>query len=275
MAITLKNVTLERSSHVILRDASFQFSDNKWTAIVGENGAGKSTLLQAIQQFIPIQQGHIHLDGKIGFLFQHADQQFFESTVEKELRFAPRHFGWSREKTDIKIAEVLNLVQLDASILPMLPYQLSGGQKKRLALALVFMMEPTILLADEPTAGLDPVQRALVLSILKKWQQQGHTIIAITHELTDVLTFADDVLLMAKDKAPQLFETEQFFFEVPKRKGVYFPPPIAMFHLIEQRLQSPLPRARSMPALIQIMKEAIPNGTSYSICSTHVHSTSS
>lgn len=129
MAITLKNVTLERSSHVILRDASFQFSDNKWTAIVGENGAGKSTLLQAIQQFIPIQQGHIHLDGKIGFLFQHADQQFFESTVEKELRFAPRHFGWSREKTDAKIAEVLNLVQLDASILPMLPYQLSGGQK--------------------------------------------------------------------------------------------------------------------------------------------------
>lgn len=257
MGIDVHNITIERASQIILCNTSLQFSDNKWTAIIGENGAGKSTLLQAMQQLLPLKQGRITVDGDIGFLFQHADQQFFETTVEKELSFAPHYFGWSRAKIDAKIHEVLTLVQLDPSILPMLPYQLSGGQKKRLALATVLMMEPAILLADEPTAGLDPVQHDVMLNILKTWQQQGHTIIAITHELTDVLAFADDIIVMAKDKPPQQMDTEAFFFDAPARQGFHFPPSVATFHLVEEKLQRRLPRARTTAELIHIIQEEV------------------
>lgn len=257
MAIHVDNVTISIASQRILYDSSIQFSDNKWTAIIGENGVGKSTLLQAIHQLTPLTKGQITVNGTIGFLFQQADQQFFESTVEKELRFAPRHAGWSHDKIDAKINDVLALVQLDRSILQMLPYQLSGGQKKRLALATVLMMEPDILLADEPTAGLDPLQHDMMLDVLKTWQQQGHTVIAITHELADVLAFADEVVVMKKGMAPQHIDTEAFFFDAHVRQGFTFPPSVAAFHAVEQHVQRRLPRARTTAELIQIIQQEV------------------
>ncbi|CAM3018168.1 ATP-binding cassette domain-containing protein [Paenibacillus sediminis] len=260
MDIQLDSITVEKEQYTVFQNLSVTFREKRWTAVVGQNGVGKSTLLEVVKKLYKPKSGTVTAPDNIGYLFQHADAQFFEPTVEKELQFAPLHFGWSKEKIQQGIAEVLEMVQLDASVLVKSPYQLSGGQKKRLALAVILILQPTVLLVDEPTAGLDPMQKKMMLDVLKKWQLQGNTLICITHEMEEVLAYGDDVYMMKKTGDHQMKTVEECFFKSPDsllEAGLALPPSVACFHDVQNRLQTPLNPARTNDKLLRSIVEGM------------------
>ncbi|MFJ5771141.1 ATP-binding cassette domain-containing protein [Psychrobacillus sp. NPDC093180] len=253
MVYQLNNVSVKYSNRTALRNISCTIEEGKWISVIGQTGAGKSTFVQVLKGLIAnidgdylIDQRPVKRDAKgqlmvipeIGFVFQYPEHQLFETTVFKELVFAPKQQGWSHQQISKSISNVLPLLGLAEDILPLAPFQLSGGQKRRVAIASVLMMNPQLLIVDEPTAGLDPVSKATLLKLLKKWQQQeSRTIIFVTHQMEDVAEYSDEVIVFHEGCLVKQLDTRTLFLEQPhllEKIGMPLPESIQFLRIVEE-----------------------------------------
>ena len=200
-----------------LSDVSLTIEDGSYTAIIGHTGSGKSTILQLLNGLLVPTDGSVRvfdtlitptsvnkqirqIRKQVGLVFQFAENQIFEETVLKDVAFGPQNFGVSVEEAEAIAREKLALVGIDESLFNRSPFELSGGQMRRVAIAGILAMEPRILVLDEPTAGLDPIGRKELMTLFKKLHQDGITIVLVTHLMDDVAEFADQVYVMEKGK---------------------------------------------------------------------------
>lgn len=222
MGIILENVSYTYQegtpfASAALSDVSLSIEDGSYTAIIGHTGSGKSTILQLLNGLLVPTEGSVRvfdtlitstsvnkqirqIRKQVGLVFQFAENQIFEETVLKDVAFGPQNFGVSVEEAEAIAREKLALVGIDESLFERSPFELSGGQMRRVAIAGILAMEPSILVLDEPTAGLDPIGRKELMALFKKLHQDGITIVLVTHLMDDVAEFADQVYVMEKGK---------------------------------------------------------------------------
>ena len=222
MGIILDNVSYTYQegtpfASAALSDVNLSIEDGSYTAIIGHTGSGKSTILQLLNGLLVPTKGSVRvfdtlitstsvnkqirqIRKQVGLVFQFAENQIFEETVLKDVAFGPQNFGVSVEEAEAIAREKLALVGIDESLFGRSPFELSGGQMRRVAIAGILAMEPSILVLDEPTAGLDPIGRKELMTLFKKLHQDGITIVLVTHLMDDVAEFADQVYVMEKGK---------------------------------------------------------------------------
>ena len=199
-----------------LDDVSLYFEKGDIVAVIGHTGSGKSTLLQHLNGLIKADSGDVKYDGKsiysskeelrkcrfnVGLCFQYPEHQLFESTVYKDISFGPTNMGLSAEEIKERVFESIKFVGLTEDYLEKSPFDLSGGEKRRVAIAGVLAMRPGVLILDEPTAGLDPVGKNNLLNMIKEYNAStGSTVIFVSHNMDDVALIADRVVVMNKGK---------------------------------------------------------------------------
>ena len=222
MGIALENVSFTYQegtplASTALSDVSLTIEDGSYTALIGHTGSGKSTILQLLNGLLVPSQGSVRvfdtlitstsknkdirqIRKQIGLVFQFAENQIFEETVLKDVAFGPQNFGVSEEDAEQIAREKLALVGIDESLFNRSPFELSGGQMRRVAIAGILAMEPALLVLDEPTAGLDPLGRKELMNLFKKLHQSGMTIVLVTHLMDDVAEYANQVYVMEKGR---------------------------------------------------------------------------
>ena len=224
-----------------LIDVSLKIEDNSFVAFVGETGSGKSTLMQNLNALLVPSQGEIEIDDfvitpkakknkrikelrkHVGLVFQFPEYQLFEETVERDVAFGVKNFGADEETALKKAHEALLSVGLDESYFTRSPFDLSGGEKRRVAIAGILAIEPDILVLDEPTAGLDPKGMNEIMSLVKKMHENGKTIILVTHDMDVVMKYCEKVFVLNKGRLAfegnpfELFamDNESLAIEVP------------------------------------------------------------
>ncbi|WP_019775837.1 energy-coupling factor transporter ATPase, partial [Streptococcus sobrinus] len=238
MGISLKNVSFTYQAGTpfegrALFDISLEIKDGSYTAFIGHTGSGKSTIMQLLNGLNLPSQGTVTVDDlvinpnsknkeikgvrkKVGLVFQFPESQLFEETVLKDVAFGPKNFGLSKEEAEKIAREKLALVGLTADLFEKNPFDLSGGQMRRVAIAGILAMEPEILVLDEPTAGLDPKGRRELMELFAKLHQQGQTIVLVTHLMDDVANYANQVYvleaghLVASGQPREVFQRVEF-----------------------------------------------------------------
>lgn len=195
-----------------LDDVNITINDGEFVAFIGHTGSGKSTLIQHLNALIKPTSGKILLDGedinadktklkairqKVGLVFQYPEHQLFEMTVFKDVCYGPKNMGLSEEEVKNAAEKALSLVGLDQSFYDKSPFELSGGQKRRVAIAGILAMNPRVLVLDEPTAGVDPRGRDEILGAIDHMHKEtGITVILVSHSMEDVAKFADRIVVM-------------------------------------------------------------------------------
>lgn len=205
--------------------------DGSYTALIGHTGSGKSTILQLLNGLNIPTSGSVIVDDmvinatsdkkgikqvrkKVGLVFQFPESQVFDETVLKDVAFGPQNFGISQEETEKIAREKLALVGISEELFERSPFELSGGQMRRVAIAGILAMEPNVLVLDEPTAGLDPAGRQELMDIFKQLHANGMTIVLVTHLMDDVANYADWVYVMEKGKLIRSGKPRDVFQEV-------------------------------------------------------------
>ena len=197
-----------------VKDVNIEIEEGELVGIIGHTGSGKSTLIQHLNGLIKPTSGKIFIDGvdihdkdvklrdvrfKVGLVFQYPEYQIFEETVYKDIAFGPTNMGLDEGEIDKRVRETAKLVGIDDSLLNKSPFELSGGQKRRVAIAGVMAMRPKVLILDEPTAGLDPRGREMILGQIKHYHEEtGSTVLLVSHSMEDVARFAQKILVMNK-----------------------------------------------------------------------------
>ena len=210
-----------------VEDMSFDVYDGEFLGIIGHIGSGKSTLIQHLNGLLKPTSGQILLHGKdiwaepkkirdvrfqVGLVFQYPEYQLFEETCYKDIAFGPKNMGLDDKEVDRRVQEAAKFVGLDQALLQRSPFELSGGQKRRVAVAGVMAMEPRILVLDEPAAGLDPEGRDSILSAIKAYHKKtGTTVLLVSHSMEDIARYADKVLVMAQ-KHVAMYDTVENVF---------------------------------------------------------------
>ena len=200
-----------------LDNVSFELQEGSFNAIIGHTGSGKSTLMQHFNALIRPTSGKIEIAGTtitpettnknlkelrrhVSLVFQFPEAQLFENTVIDDIAFGPKNFGYDNEKAFASARFWLKKVGLPEEIGKRSPFELSGGQMRRVAIAGVMAYEPEILCLDEPAAGLDPEARKQMMALFSEYQKEGHTVILVTHNMDDVANYAENVLVMEHGK---------------------------------------------------------------------------
>ena len=242
MGIALENVSFTYQegtplASTALSDVSLTIEDGSYTALIGHTGSGKSTILQLLNGLLVPSQGSVRvfdtlitstsknkdirqIRKQVGLVFQFAENQIFEETVLKDVAFGPQNFGVSEEDAEKIAREKLALVGINESLFNRSPFELSGGQMRRVAIAGILAMEPAVLVLDEPTAGLDPLGRKELMNLFRKLHQSGMTIVLVTHLMDDVAEYANQVYVMEKGrlvkggKPSDIFQDVVFMEEV-------------------------------------------------------------
>ena len=210
--------------HQALQDVSFSVNRGEFIGIIGHTGSGKSTLMQQLNGLLKPTSGTVLLDGKdiwsdkkltrearfrVGLVFQYPEYQLFEETVYKDIAFGPKNMGLKADEIDRRVREAAGFVGLTEEQLQVSPFDLSGGQKRRVAIAGVIAMEPEVLILDEPTAGLDPIGRAGILANIEAYRKgKNATIMMVSHSMEDVARLTDRLLVLngshlAMDATPE------------------------------------------------------------------------
>ncbi|EOR26011.1 cobalt transporter ATP-binding subunit [Niallia nealsonii AAU1] len=213
----------------VLNSVNLTIESGTFTALIGRTGAGKSSLLKTLNGLLLPSEGSIRVGNtvikssnqkdairkirkQVGMVFQFPESQLFAETVEKDICFGPLNFGVPLEEAKEKAKKVIDLVGLEPSILSKSPFSLSGGQKRRVAIAGILAMEPSVLVLDEPGAGLDPQGKKEIMSLISTWhQQEGLTTILVTHDMEDVALYADRVILMDQGKILKYEKNKKIF----------------------------------------------------------------
>lgn len=245
-------------------DIDLSIKDGSFTAIVGHTGSGKSTVLQHLNALKKPTEGTVtigdrvitnlsenkglkSLRKKVGIVFQFPEAQLFEETVGKDIAFGPKNFGMSEEEGLEKARELLPLVGLDESFMERSPFDLSGGQMRRVAIAGVLALEPEVLVLDEPTAGLDPQGRKEVMNMFHSlYKNKGLTIVLVTHQMDDVAEYADHMIVLEKGTVMKEGHPREIFKEAgwlaSMQLGV--PSTVKFAHELEEKFEwtfDPLP----------------------------------
>lgn len=219
--LEIKNLTYTYSAgtpfeHTALDNISFQVNRGEFIGIIGHTGSGKSTLMQQLNGLLKPTAGTVMLDGndiwsdkkltrqvrfRVGLVFQYPEYQLFEETVYQDIAFGPRNMGLDEKEIDRRVREAAGFVGLSEQQLSVSPFDLSGGQKRRVAIAGVIAMEPEVLILDEPTAGLDPVGRADILGNIQSYRKaKNATIMMVSHSMEDVARLTDRLLVLNGSK---------------------------------------------------------------------------
>jgi energy-coupling factor transport system ATP-binding protein len=222
----MSKITLENISYIYSPDTPFEMRalsdinlhirENAVTGLIGHTGSGKSTMVQLFNGLTRPTSGRVLLDGKdiweepkrikhirfrVGLVMQYPEYQLFEETVRADIAFGPKNMGLSAEEIAERVSEAAALTGLDEALLEHSPFDLSGGQKRRVAIAGVIAMRPEVLVLDEPAAGLDPRGRDTILHMLRDYQQKtGATVIIVSHSMEDMARFCDDIVVLAHGK---------------------------------------------------------------------------
>lgn len=219
-------------SSVALEGVDFHLEEGHFVALVGRTGSGKSTIAQLLNALLTPSEGAVQVDSfvnapkthkkrkavkalrkHVGLVFQFPEYQLFAETVEKDVAFGPHNFGLSKEKALEKAHEALRLVGLDPSFDKRSPFELSGGEKRKVAIAGILAMEPSYLILDEPTSGLDPKAAEETMALFKEINAKGTSVIFVTHDMDLVLEYADTVLVMADGKLVKMTTPSALFGE--------------------------------------------------------------
>ncbi len=259
MQIQVKNLTHVYSEgmpyeSVALTDVSFEIDEGEFVGVIGHTGSGKSTLIQHLNGLLKPKSGSILADGiditakdvkmwdirrRIGLVFQYPEYQLFEETVKKDVAFGPLNLGLSQEEADERAKEAIGLVGLDyEEIADRSPFELSGGQKRRVAIAGVIAMKPEVLILDEPTAGLDPKAHGDILSMIEKIHRvQQNSIILVSHNMGDIARLADKVLVMHRGRLALTGTPREVFSqsELLESMGLGLPPSTSMMKELKKR----------------------------------------
>ena len=199
-----------------LDGVNIKISDGKITGIIGHTGSGKSTLVQAIGGLIEPDEGRVLFCGKdiwenrkeirnhrfrVGLVMQYPEYQLFEETIRKDIAFGPRNMGLSEEEIEERVIEAAKFVELPTHLLEKSPFELSGGEKRRAAIAGIIAMRPDVLVLDEPAAGLDPRGRAAIFKNIAEYRHAtGKTVIIVSHSMEDVARYCDELVVMSGAK---------------------------------------------------------------------------
>ncbi|MCR5782286.1 MAG: energy-coupling factor transporter ATPase [Clostridia bacterium] len=244
--LEIKNLTYKYSvgtpfEKVALSNISFSVSKGDFLAVIGHTGSGKSTLIQHFNALLEPASGQVLLDGKdinadkitrrdarfkVGLCFQYPEYQLFESTVYDDIAFGPGNMGLGKEEIDARVKRAAEFVGLTSAMLKKSPFDLSGGEKRRAAIAGVMAMEPEILVLDEPAAGLDPVGRRNMLELIKTYRKRtGSTVIIVSHSMEDVALCAEKVLVLSNGEVAMYDRIENVFSqaETLRRIGLNVP----------------------------------------------------
>ena len=214
-------------SKTAIEDVNIAIKKGEFIGLIGHTGSGKSTLIQQLNGLLRPTSGTVLLNGKdiwekkkeirkvrfqVGMVFQYPEYQLFEDTVIKDIGFGPRNMGLSQDEVNQRVMQAVDFVGLDHALLEKSPFDLSGGEKRRSAIAGVIAMDPDVLILDEPTAGLDPQGRDHLLSQIKAYhKQRQNTVILVSHSMEDIARVADRVLVMNESKVFLFDETAKVF----------------------------------------------------------------
>mgnify|MGYP003450449909 CR=1 FL=1 len=210
-----------------LDNVNIDIEKGEFIAIIGHTGSGKSTLVQQLNGLLKATKGEVLLDGKnihenkqtlfdarfrVGLCFQYPEYQLFEETVYKDIAFGPTNMGLSKGEIDERVRNAAKYVGIPDEMLSKSPFDLSGGEKRRVAVAGVISMEPEILILDEPTSGLDPMGREQILELIKNYREKtGKTVIIVSHSMDDVARFATKVIVMNDSKVEMTGTVDDVF----------------------------------------------------------------
>ena len=238
-----------------LYDVNLNIPDGSYTALIGHTGSGKSTVTQHLNALLKPTEGSVtigdriitnksnnknlkDLRKKVGIVFQFPESQLFEETIAKDIAFGPMNFGVSEADAMAIVRRVLPLVGLDESFMERSPFDLSGGQMRRVAIAGVLAMEPEVLVLDEPTAGLDPAGRREIMNMFYQLHiDNGLTIVLVTHQMNDVATFADHVVILEKGTVVRMGPPAEIFQDAAwlQEKQLGLPSALAFLDTLSQK----------------------------------------
>lgn len=219
-----------------LDNVNIDIPEGEFVAIIGHTGSGKSTLVQHLNGLLKATKGEVLLDGKnihenkqtlfdarfrVGLCFQYPEYQLFEETVYKDIAFGPTNMGLSKSEIDERVRNAAKYVGIADEMLLKSPFDLSGGEKRRVAIAGVISMEPEILILDEPTSGLDPMGREQILGLIKNYREKtGKTVIIVSHSMDDVARFATKVIVMNNSKVEMTGTVDQVFEKASRLREI-------------------------------------------------------
>ena len=277
MGITLKNVSYTYQAGTpfegpALFDVNLEVKTGSYTALIGHTGSGKSTILQLLNGLLTPSSGIVLVDDieitaasinkdikqvrkKVGLVFQFAESQVFAETVLEDVAFGPQNFGVSKEEAERVAREKLLLVGISEDLFVRSPFELSGGQMRRVAIAGILAMEPEVLVLDEPTAGLDPLGRKELMELFSHLHNDGMTIVLVTHLMDDVANFADTVYVMEKGRLIRSGNPKDIFQDVDFMENIQLGvPKITKFaqNMVQKGLRLP-----SLPITITEFKEML------------------
>ena len=241
MSIKIKHLTHVYGENSVfekkaLDDINLEINDGEFIGLIGHTGSGKSTLIQHLNALLVPTSGEVLLNGeniyadksklktirqKVGLVFQYPEHQLFEMTVYKDVAYGPGNLGLSEDEIDKRVREALETVGLGEEIYEKSPFELSGGQKRRAAIAGVLAMEPEVLILDEPTAGLDPKGRDEILDAIKLMHEKRKiTVILVSHSMEDVAKLVDRIVVLAKGKIAVTGTPKEVFAQTEKLESI-------------------------------------------------------
>lgn len=283
MSIEIKNLSFvygAKSAYEkrALEDVSFTIKDGETLGIIGTTGSGKSTLIQHLNALIRVTKGSIVIDdidlsqkrinlqllrSKIGMLFQYPEYQLFEDTVEADVAFGPKNFGYKKEDIDYMVRQAIELVGLDYyEVKDKSPFELSGGQKRRVAIAGIIASRPSILVLDEPTAGLDPIGKREILDLVKRLKDSFvKTIIMISHNMDEIAEYCDHVIVLHEGKLIYDTTPEELFSDKEKLvgTGLSLPHAVNIARLLSEKGVEINESCLDVDSLVNAIEKAVPN----------------
>ena len=236
-----------------VNNVSIEIEKGEFTGIIGHTGSGKSTLIQHFNGLLKPTSGRIYLDGqdiwedkskirqvrfRVGLVFQYPEYQIFEETVYKDIAFGPKNMRLSEHEIDRRVRQTAAAVGISEELLGKSPFELSGGEKRRVAIAGVMAMEPEVLILDEPTAGLDPKGRGIILEQIKEYHRNmGCTVLLVSHSMEDVARYASKILVMNKSEIFCYGKTSDVFKQSDEieKIGLSVPQITRVFNLMRKK----------------------------------------